>query len=293
MKLSIVILNYNKKDLLLENLECCLKLKNEDDEIIVVDNSSSDGSVEDVRKRFPEIQLICSDTNLGVCGGRNLGFKASAHEVIVYLDDDAKLLPTTLDKVREHFSSDNNIGVLTFSIVHMPDSKIENPLSGIEVAHYHGAGHAFSKKALEEIGYLDDSMRFGAQEIESSIRLKMAGYKILFDETLKVEHWSFVPQGQDRSHRLTNSCRSWAYVYAKYFPLHYASLFTFRRFVRFTRYCFKNNVSMFVVLKALLKASAIFCKTITSKNRTVLSKNLVEYYLDPKVKPDFDTRPLF
>lgn len=293
MKLSIVILNYNKKDLLLGNLESCLKLKNKDDEIIVVDNSSSDGSVQEVREKFPEIQLICSDTNLGVCGGRNLGFKAAVNEVVVYLDDDARLLANTLGKVREHFSSDNNIGVLTFSIVHMPDRKIENPLSGVEVAHYHGAGHAFSKKALEDIGYLDESMRFGAQEIESSMRLKMAGYKILFDETLKVEHWSFVPEGQDRTHRLTNSCRSWAYVYAKYFPLHYAVLFTFRRFVRFTRYCLKNNVSMFIVLKGLLKASSIFGKTVITKNRTVLSKDLVEYYLDPNVKPEFDTRPLF
>ena len=72
-KISIVILNYNAGSLL---LDCIESIKNTDYgnyEIIVVDNASKDNSHKECKKKFPEIELIENDKNLGYCEGNNVG----------------------------------------------------------------------------------------------------------------------------------------------------------------------------------------------------------------------------
>jgi len=74
---SIVVLNYNGRDVLLK----CLRSLYESDyarfEVIVVDNGSTDGSVEAVRRDFPEGIMIENGRNLGYGAGNNVGIKAS------------------------------------------------------------------------------------------------------------------------------------------------------------------------------------------------------------------------
>ncbi|GAM73807.1 putative glycosyltransferase [Vibrio ishigakensis] len=247
MKVSIVILNYNKKELALDNIRQCLRFKSAEDEIIVVDNFSDDGSQIELRKLEPQIKLIESNENLGVCGGRNLGFRASKNPIIVYLDDDAKPNELLFDKVRSKFSEDPSVGVIAFRIKHMPDGCIENELDDGEVAHYHGAGHAFRKSVLEKIDYLNDNMKFGAQELESSIRVKLAGYKVIYDSNIEVEHWSYVHNKKHREFRLKNSLYNWSYVYASYFPFRKSAVLITRRLLRFVSFGIKNNIEMKVI----------------------------------------------
>jgi hypothetical protein len=115
----------------------------------------------------------------------------------------------------------------------------------------------------------------------------------MFFPNLMVEHWSFVPKGVDRSFRLKHSCKSWAFVYAKYFPFRYALLFTLRRFLRFTNYCIKNGISINVILSAIGKGILSFCKTYFSKTHEKLPQDIVQFYLNPNIVPSFDTKPLF
>lgn len=83
MKVSLIILNYNTVK---DTLECLLSLKAAklpkglSLETTVVDNASSDDSVEQIKVKFPEVKLIESSSNLGFAGGNNLGIKSAQNE---------------------------------------------------------------------------------------------------------------------------------------------------------------------------------------------------------------------
>ncbi len=89
MNLSIVIVNYKVKDL----LDNCLKsiFSNSENiklDVIVVDNDSQDGSLEMIKNKYPQVNLIASDKNLGFAKANNLGFKQAKYDYILLLNPD-------------------------------------------------------------------------------------------------------------------------------------------------------------------------------------------------------------
>lgn len=104
---SIVLLSYNKRDLTAECLMTIFKhVPDKEAEVIVVDNASSDDSVEYIKKHFPKVNVIENTRNAGFAGGCNLGAKHAKGEYILFLNNDAKLsdnpLPTMLDVFEKH-----------------------------------------------------------------------------------------------------------------------------------------------------------------------------------------------
>src|SRR3989304_10513467 len=99
-KVAILILNWNDKRNTLETLESVRQLQYLNHEVFVVDNGSTDGSVEVVSERFHEVHLIVSPENLGAPAGRNLGLEAilkrSDVDYILILDNDGMLEPRRL-----------------------------------------------------------------------------------------------------------------------------------------------------------------------------------------------------
>src|SRR6478736_4973522 len=87
---SVVIPNWNGRDLLEKYLPSVLAAMagNPGNEVIVVDNGSSDGSAEFVRERFPEVRLLALPENLGFGGGSNAGFRAAVNDIVVLLNSD-------------------------------------------------------------------------------------------------------------------------------------------------------------------------------------------------------------
>lgn len=89
---SIIIVNWNRKN----DLERCLELVFNQDyknrEVIVVDNNSDDGSVEMIRQKFPKTIVFADKKNLGACIAKNNGLKISKGEYIWFLDNDSFVL---------------------------------------------------------------------------------------------------------------------------------------------------------------------------------------------------------
>lgn len=88
---SVVIINYNTKELLRNLLQNLQKLKNVF-EIIVVDNASTDGSYEMVKKFFPSVKIIRNRENYGFAKACNIGIKKSSGNFILILNTDIELV---------------------------------------------------------------------------------------------------------------------------------------------------------------------------------------------------------
>ncbi len=148
--LSIIILNYNVKDLLINCLDSIFKNKKSTDrwQIIVVDNASEDGSVEAVKEKYKivrhpefisgsqkeilnqvqndgiEVKLVENKENLGFSAGNNLGVKKAKAPVILFLNPDTKVVGDTIQKTYKYLMGNPDIGALTCR-VELPDGKLD------------------------------------------------------------------------------------------------------------------------------------------------------------------------
>ena len=88
MKISLVILTCNRKDSIASLLESINEQVRFPDELIVVDNASTDGSSDWISSHYPEIKLIRNNKNYGYAGGCNKGAEASSGEYLTFLNND-------------------------------------------------------------------------------------------------------------------------------------------------------------------------------------------------------------
>ncbi len=127
-ELSIIILNYNVRDLLLNCLDSVFHSKGQLDkwQVIVVDNASSDGSAEAVREKYNNkaVELIESKENLGFAGGNNLGVKIARAPVILFLNPDTVIKGHAIQKTLEFLLSNPDFGAVTCR-VELPDGRMD------------------------------------------------------------------------------------------------------------------------------------------------------------------------
>ena len=96
---SILILNYNAGELLLNCVDSLKKSTYTNLEILIVDNISSDNSQKKCKEKFPDIKLIQNNENLGYCGGNNVGINEAKGKFIVILNPDTIIEPNCIDEL--------------------------------------------------------------------------------------------------------------------------------------------------------------------------------------------------
>ena len=74
LSVTVIVLNWNGKGLTIKCLESLKKVNYSNFTILVVDNGSTDGSVDTLKKKFPEVSILALENNLGYAGGNNRGF---------------------------------------------------------------------------------------------------------------------------------------------------------------------------------------------------------------------------
>lgn len=123
MDLSIIIVNWNTNSLLQKCLESIVKFTHDIHyEIIVIDNGSSDGSVEAIKSMFPSVILIENDKNMGFAKGVNQGLKKTKGKNILLLNSDTYLMENTFTKMVDLMKKQNHIGAMTCRVLY-PDGK--------------------------------------------------------------------------------------------------------------------------------------------------------------------------
>jgi N-acetylglucosaminyl-diphospho-decaprenol L-rhamnosyltransferase len=120
-KLSIVIVNYNGGQLVMECLESLFKHAPQHKfEVIVVDNKSVDGSAEKIEASFPQVNLLHMEVNLGLTKAFNQGVAHSNGEYVLSLDNDTIVLPDTLNAMIEFADSTPKAGACGAKLIN-PD----------------------------------------------------------------------------------------------------------------------------------------------------------------------------
>ena len=104
MALSVIILSYNVEKLLKKAIQAVYDTyKDENLQIIVVDNASSDGSVRMVKSNFPKVDLVTSKTNTGFATGNNLARKITKGNVVLFLNPDTEVRGNAIKKCLQLF----------------------------------------------------------------------------------------------------------------------------------------------------------------------------------------------
>ncbi len=123
---SVIVVNRNHRELLKQCLESIHNQSYKNLEIIVVDNASSDGSVEMVKKNFPDVKIITSNRNLYFCEGYNLGISQANGKYILCLNNDVVLEPEFLFHSIKGFEINNRIGMVSGKIINPTTDTIDS-----------------------------------------------------------------------------------------------------------------------------------------------------------------------
>jgi GT2 family glycosyltransferase len=124
--ISVIIVNYNRKDLLKKCLDSVRGQSFQDIEIIVVDNASSDDSVEMVETYYPEVKLIWNTQNLLFCKAYNQGIDEARGDFILCLNNDAILDKDYLKEALFTVSMDTKIGMVSGKVLRMDKETIDS-----------------------------------------------------------------------------------------------------------------------------------------------------------------------
>jgi len=227
--LSIIILNYNVRDLLLNCLESIFKNKKSSDnwQIIVVDNASEDGSVEKVKEIYGNtVEIYRNNSNLGFSGGNNVGVKYAKAPVILFLNPDTVIVDGAISKSLQYLMSDPDIGVLSCR-VELPDGRLDYschrgfPTPWNAFAYFSGLSKIFPRSPIfsgytatyldinktheidcltgaflmvrkiagDQINWWDEDYFFNGEDIEFCYSLKEKGWKIYFYPEAKIIHY--------------------------------------------------------------------------------------------------------
>ena len=208
-KVSIIIPNYNGQELLLRNLPNVIKYST-DNEIIVVDDSSTDNSVKIIHKNFKNIKVIRLKKNVGFSGAVNIGIKNSNYNFVVLLNSDVSPRQNYLKIALNHFKNNKSkklfaVGFLDYShenekiilkgrgrayfkkgfILHAP-AKIERG----ETFWVSGGSGLFDKKKIIELGGFDQIFKpFYWEDIDICFRASRQGYFSIFEPLSIVDHY--------------------------------------------------------------------------------------------------------
>lgn len=153
---SIIIINFNGKQVLFDCLKSIEKLKYENFEVILVDNGSIDGSiasVESLRIGNSELKIIRNKQNVGFAPANNQGVKISKGEFVLLLNNDTKVSPSLLEKMVKKMQSDPSIGAMQPKIYLMDKPNyLDNTGSFLNITGF--SNHwGFGKKDAEEFAH--------------------------------------------------------------------------------------------------------------------------------------------
>jgi len=245
LDLSIIIVNWNTKKLLLDCLASIYEtVKRISMEVWLVDNASTDGSVEAAKRFYPDVKIIQNTRNLGFAAANNRALKQMSGRYGVLLNTDAVLTKGAVEAIYDFMENTPDAGMACGQLLN-PDGSKQNSIanfpglpsllfnetmlrillpgrypskrkkyiSPIEVDSCIGACLIVRKKTMDHVGLLDEDYFFFFEETDWARRIKQSGWKIYFVPKARIIHFQGRSVGHNiRSRRLFYRSR---YIYFK------------------------------------------------------------------------------
>lgn len=276
IRISIIMLNWNGRKWLEDSLPSILNQKiDEGFEVLLVDNSSTDDSVEYVRGKFPQVKVIELRRNYGFAEGNNQGLRHALGEYLIFVNMDTKAengwLKNLVKAADEHpeysilcsiqLPSQEKNRIRTLNAFGDPTpSPFESTLALTDSLFASGACFLIKREWLNKLGYLFDPYYFCyAEDLELSLRTILLGGRIGYVKDSRIHHFiGGAGLSPPKMHYLAT--RNILLTYYKLFTLgNFARIFPVnvaRKFIRFLRLRqISNVVALFAGVIAFLLCS--------------------------------------
>jgi GT2 family glycosyltransferase len=214
--ITIIVLSWNRRDDTLTCLESLRECWFGGANALVVDNGSRDGTVEAVRERYPQIEVIALPENLGFAGGNNVGMRAALERgarAVLLLNNDTKVAGDFLGWLVYSMNAHPRAAAVSGAVLRFDNPEVLD-VAYLEIFFGHGLvhrrgvnalpGHGFDverqvdvgvgscllirREALERIGLLDDEYFAYHEEVDWCFRARQAGFEIWYQPLSRIWH---------------------------------------------------------------------------------------------------------
>jgi|SRR5581483_9364540 len=203
---SVIIVNYNGSSLLKQCLDSLLETEYPAFETILVDNNSSDDSVQIVKEHFPSCKIIQLPENRGFALGNNIGASYATGKYLAFLNNDTTVTPQWLKELVSVMENDQDVAI-TQSMLLKPiendidstgdfatrfgrtyNSKQKGFKSPREILSARGAAMAIRKEIFEQLGGFDKDYFISFEDVELGWKAWICGYKVVMIPSSIVYH---------------------------------------------------------------------------------------------------------
>jgi GT2 family glycosyltransferase len=240
---SVIVLTFNGKDYVDSCLSSILEQSYSNTEVIVVDNASSDRTVDLVEQQFPSVTLIRNSSNLGFAAGNNIGIRKANGSYIAVLNQDTKADSQWLEELVRVANSNDRIGTCAPKVLRMDEpTKIDSAglllfkdlavvnrgLGETDVGQYeceeevfgpYGAAALYRREMLDEIGLYDADYFLLHEEDDLAWRARFAQWKCIYVPASRVYHAHSATTGMYSPLKLYYGERNRIWVVAKFLPI--------------------------------------------------------------------------
>lgn len=221
-KVSVIIPNWNGKELLAVSLPSLNKQSYKNFEIIVIDNGSIDGSTDYIKKHFPGVKVIKLQKNIGFAPAVNLGIKAAAGEYIILINNDTRIKKDCLKYLVKAADDHSEAGMVAAKMLNFYNPKIIDSAGDFIDAVGHanniglgekdgekfnkegyvflvtGGGGLFKKKAIEKVGLFDGDYFAYFEDVDWCFRAQLLGFKGWYEPKAVIYHIHKATSGRNK-----------------------------------------------------------------------------------------------
>jgi len=202
---SIIIVNFNGKHYLESCLSSLTKIDYDNLEIIVVDNNSTDGTIEFLVQNYPSVITLKLDQNYGFAKPNNMAAKIAKGDLLLFLNNDTEVTPTFVSELVDVLLNDEQIAICQ-SLLLKPNGEMDSSGDFIdkigivynskekineirEISSARGASMIIRKKIFEELHGFDEKFFVSFEDVDLGWRSWIRGYKVVINPKSVVYHY--------------------------------------------------------------------------------------------------------
>ena len=238
---SVIVVTWNGRQHLDGCLDAVAAQRGVSLEVVLVDNASSDGTVDYVRGRHPAVRIVALSQNRGFAGGNNAGVADARAPVVAFLNNDTIADPGWLQALVAGLDQPSGFALVTSRIVYMHDPQIIDSagdgflraggafkrLHGmpsttatepLEVFGMCGAACLMAKSVFHELGGFDEDFFASHEDVDLSYRARLRGYRVRYVPDAIVRHHGSATLGRQSARAVYYGQRNLEWVYLKNSP---------------------------------------------------------------------------